>query len=113
METGGHELWTACMHGDPQAWATMLEYNEHDVVLTEEVYLELRGWAGAHPNYGLYTAADESPCCTVCGSDNLIRKGWHYTSVSAFQRFQCKDCGKKMRGRKNFAKKDGLLTNCG
>ena len=110
MDTGGHELWTACIKGDKAAWKKMVEYNEHDVVLTEQVYQALAPWSKSHPNHALYSEA-EAPCCTVCGSANLRPDGFAYTNMGKFQRYQCNACGKYVRGRKNTADLSMMTTN--
>jgi hypothetical protein len=95
----GHQLWVDCLSGDPDAWELMQEYNEHDVVITEKLYLKLLPWIISHPTVGLYehTLADE-PRCPACDSDNLERRGKAVTQVSVYQRFRCRDCGKWSRG---------------
>jgi len=115
METGGHELWTGCMRGDMESWRLMEEYNCQDVVLTEDVYKALRPWSKAHPNYKLYIEDDselgDPHRCVVCGGVNLIGRGYSYTNLGKFHRYQCTSCGKWMRGRKNVADRTNLLTN--
>jgi DNA polymerase III epsilon subunit-like protein len=112
VETGGHELWTDCLKGCPKAWAKMLKYNEHDVVLTEELLTMLSPQMGQKPNYGLYVE-DDLPRCTspTCGSANVIRKGYDYTNVSVFRRWKCKDCGNPMRNRTREQPKKSLLVS--
>lgn len=110
MKTGGFELWSDCMDGKAKAFKTMLEYNMVDVEITERVYDKLAPWSKSHPNHALYVDADER-MCTVCGSENLRRKGFAYTNLGKFQRYLCNDCGKPLRGRKNLAGRDNLLTN--
>ena len=85
----GFGLWTGCMAGDEKAWRTMRRYNRQDVVLLEELYELLRPWVKNHPNMNLH----DGKGCPFCGSDNLQKRGVRRTSVSAFQRFQCLDCG--------------------
>ncbi len=110
MDTGGHILWTGCMRGDKKSWAMMEEYNRRDVVITEEVYNKLAPWSKSHPNYALYSGLDVS-CCGVCGSRELRREGHAYTNLGKFQKYQCKDCGKWMRSRRNVADRKSVLTN--
>lgn len=109
-ETGGHQLWTDCMRGDKDAWKLMVEYNEHDVVLTEQVYLALRPWTKTHPNHALYQN-DGVRRCNKCGSDDVIRNGYAYTNLGKFQEYHCKGCGCYPRGRKNLADLSEVLTN--
>lgn len=110
------ELWTRCEHGDPKAWRDMVDYCARDVQLTEEIYLRLRPWADRHPNLSLL-AADGVPRCTRCDSDDLVRDGYYFTTVSVFQRWRCRDCGNR-RNRSRISslekwQKEGLLTNAG
>ena len=110
LDTGGHLLWTKCLRGDRLAWELMEEYNRQDVILTEQVYEKLAPWSKSHPNFGLY-CDDDKPRCTVCGSTNLRRKGFAYTTVGQYQRYRCNVCGKHMRSRKQAEKRNNLLTN--
>jgi len=47
-------LWSSCMDGDEDALKYMEEYNRQDVVVLEDVYLVMRPYIKAHPNYNLY-----------------------------------------------------------
>lgn len=109
-DTGGYELWAGCLRGDKDSWEKMLRYNENDVILTEKVYVALRGWAKNTPNYGLYVDND-SPMCPACGSLDIGTKGYRYTSVAKYRRYQCKDCGFRPRGRKNLNENKNLLSS--
>lgn len=93
----GFELWLKCMANDKKAWTTMREYNINDVLLLEQVYLKLRAWDKQHPNIGLmYEDGEER--CVCCGNKSLkhINKT-SYTSVSYFDSYRCRACGKVMR----------------
>lgn len=94
--TGGFTLWRKCMEGDRKAWTTMREYNIQDVRLLEEAYDKLLPWIHNHPQRPLYEAGE----CPTCGSEDVQRRGFAYTRVSKFQRFQCKGCGTWFRGSK-------------
>ena len=67
-------LWEGCMSGDRQAWKKMLDYNKHDVVLLEKLYLQTQSWLD-QPNMALYM---EQPVCVnpACGSKKLINFHW-------------------------------------
>lgn len=93
-DTGGFELWKGVMRDDPKAWAKMGKYNKQDVALTEQVYEELLPWIGSHPNQSLYK---NEICCTKCGSERLMKRGYAYTTLSKFQQYQCMDCGSYIR----------------
>jgi rubredoxin len=87
----GMPLWVSCMADDPKAWKLMEKYNRQDVVLTEKLYDRLLPWIPYHPNMRLY---DSNVNCPRCGSKvGLQRRGFAYTNVSKFQRWQCTACG--------------------
>ena len=99
----GLQLWFDCMDGVPEAWEEIKGYNVQDVVVTEELYLELRPWMGTpgkkgHPNLGHWVYSDEVTCPN-CASDRLAKRGRHRTKVSVFQTYQCKECGAYSRSR--------------
>ena len=113
IDNEGWPLWIKCRAGDPEAWENMIEYNKHDVRLLNGVYNAIAPWAKSLPNYGLYVDDDE-PMCTHCGSTNLKLDGHHTTTVSKFQAYKCKECGRWLRGRYSVLsldKKKSLLTN--
>lgn len=92
QEHEGHTLWVRCMAGEPEAWEEMRVYNVQDVRLTEKVYLRLLPWISNHPHMGLYV--DESrPVCNRCGGTRLQKRGTAYTTLGAYQRYQCQGCG--------------------
>ena len=84
------ELWQGCIEGNPKAWAEMIRYNKHDVVLLEKVYKRLLPWIQDHPNYGLYVG---DVVCPKCGSRQLQRRGKAVTNTRIYQRWQCQACG--------------------
>ena len=89
------KLWTDCLHGDEEALLKMLTYNEEDVRILEEVYVELRPWVKSHPNVGMYS---DGECCPTCGSDDLKPNGGYYTTVSnQYLSYRCHGCGSLSR----------------
>ena len=88
--TGKH-LWLGCMDGDLKSWDLMKRYNKQDVVLLEKVYLKLRGWNQSSPNLNMIFGGIFN--CPNCGSDQIIKKGYQYTRISAYQRWKCLNCG--------------------
>lgn len=96
----GHDLWVECIRGNEEAWDEMEEYNCQDVETNEELYNIIRPWIKAHPNMGLFTD-EEGPHCPKCGSKHLHYRGYTYTGVSRFRKFQCQDCGGWGRERTN------------
>lgn len=105
LSHSGHDLWVRCMAGDEKAWALMRRYNKRDVVTTEELYDRLLPWITAHPHVGLYRG-DTEDTCPKCGSTRLERRGWAYTTVSAFRQYRCKDCGGWSRSGKRSSGTD-------
>jgi DNA polymerase elongation subunit (family B) len=105
FEHEGHELWVKCMNDDPQAWKRMEEYNKHDVVLLEELYHRLLPWIHSHPNRGVY---EGTAVCPTCGSAEYQHRGYSYTKLGKFQRYQCLPCRSWFRGAQNLAGK-GLM----
>lgn len=92
----GFQLWLDCIAGDSKAWNNMRAYNKQDVVITEKLYDRLSPWINA-PSVSLYS--EELECCTACGSTDLQSRGFAYTSVSQYRRFQCQRCGKWLRSK--------------
>jgi hypothetical protein len=96
----GFELWLECLRDNDEAWAEMMQYNIQDVETLEEVYLKMRPWMGMHPNVGVFSQKDR-PICPKCGSEHIHYRGYAYTNVSKFRKFQCKECGAWGRSRHN------------
>jgi hypothetical protein len=97
LQTGGIDLWFACMEGDPAAWRKMIAYNKQDVLLLERVYERLKAWYGAHPNLSLY---EDRPGCPVCKSQEVQRRGFNVARVRKSPRFQCQACSHWFTGPK-------------
>jgi DNA-directed RNA polymerase subunit RPC12/RpoP len=97
----GHTLWVKCMAGDPVAWQDMEEYNEQDVRLLERLYAVLLPWAKPALNVGVYDDNNDRVACPSCGG-HVQKRGFAYTNLSKFQRYQCVTCGAWSRGRENL-----------
>lgn len=96
------KLWVGCMNGDEDSWKQMELYNKNDVKLLEDVYRHFLPWISGHPNTAIYSEA--RVCCPNCGSLDWQRRGYHYTTVGKFQRYQCKDCSNWFRDGENLIK---------
>jgi hypothetical protein len=90
----GLALWSAVLRGDVEARKRMRLYNIGDVLANESLYLALLPWIEQHPNVALIDGGDG---CPQCGSSQLTRQGFAYTSAGVFQRYRCV-CGKWSRG---------------
>jgi DNA polymerase III epsilon subunit-like protein len=107
------QLWKACMFGDEEALAYMLEYNKQDVIVEEAVYLKLRPYIRNHPNYNLYIDS-ENPVCPTCGGTHLTHVGYYYyTPTGKYKDYRCDTCGALSRERKSVLenKKTILVSN--
>lgn len=100
FDTGGFELWDACMNGDPAALEKMEVYNIQDVRLLEAVYLKIRPYIKPHPNMGLFIE-DNISCCPTCSSTQLTWGGSYATYANVFDAFRCNNCGAVGRSRKS------------
>jgi uncharacterized protein YprB with RNaseH-like and TPR domain len=71
----GLSLWLECLKGNMKAWNEMRTYNTHDVLSTEELYMNLKAFAPkAFPN-------PDNSKCEGCGKENKIK-------------VKCQQCGK-------------------
>lgn len=99
-ETGGFSTWLGCLKGDVKSWNKMKKYNQHDVVILEQLYLRLRPWATNHPNVA--TIGDKPEACPKCGSDQgMLARGHNHNSVTRRTKWQCKSCGGYCSGRQS------------
>lgn len=98
MEHEGFELWSRCMLKDKEAWKTMGEYNQRDVLELEKVYLDIRTWDSRHPNVSIYNK-DNAVKCPKCNSEKLIYEKDTTTNAKVYKLFKCKDCGGYFRSR--------------
>lgn len=86
----GFELWKECLKDNSEAWREMQKYNTHDVLSLEELYLKLSPW-DTTVNLSLYTGNLDG--CPSCQSKKIERRGFAYTKVGKYQRYQCRGCG--------------------
>lgn len=93
--TGKH-LWFGCMDGDRSSWDLMKRYNIQDIVLLEKVYKKLRGWATGGVNLNLIYGAVHN--CPRCHSEHIVKSGFNYTNVTAYQTYVCRNCGARPQG---------------
>lgn len=85
------ELWLGVMDGDPKCQKQMETYNKRDVTLLEDVHDIIHPWIRSYPAVSLYEGSGEN-ACPKCGSHDAVRRGYAYTQVSRFARFQCRGC---------------------
>lgn len=94
----GFKLWAEVLAGNPAAWEEMREYNIQDVLTLEELYLKLRAYDSRHPNVAVFDEPSDITC-PKCGSEDNYRRGFYYTNVGKYQRYQCNSCGGWHRSR--------------
>jgi hypothetical protein len=102
VQHSGFDLWVKCMADDKKAWAEMKEYQIQDVNLLIDLYEILKPWIKNHPHTALHEGIEGG--CSNCASTNLQRRGYARTVSATYQRFQCMDCGKWLRGDKSVEK---------
>lgn len=103
-EFNGFDLWKACLAKNKRAWAEMKKYNKYDVLATEELYTKLIPWDSSI-NFSLYNDESTNHTCS-CGSTDIRKNGFCYTSVGKYQRYSCSKCGREVRDRQNLFSKD-------
>jgi len=84
------QLWVDCEAGDKKRLAEMVDYNEHDVIGLEQVYIKLRPYIRNHPNLAVLMDED---VCTHCGSQDLVETDKEYaTSAYKYPIYRCTSC---------------------
>jgi transposase-like protein len=63
------------------------------VLLLEKLYNKLLPWVKQPVNLNLMKKDRNGFDCPTCGKPALISKGFRYSTVGAYQRYQCKACG--------------------
>ena len=95
------ELWVDCMKGDALSLFQMLEYNEQDVIVLENVFNKIKGYAKGFPNLNLYNDEDFITC-PHCNSKHVsqVQGKYFYTNSVRYQLYTCDECGAHSRGKK-------------
>lgn len=105
-EFAGYSLWKECMLGNMRAWEVMEEYNIHDVLALEEVYLTLSKWDSKLPVFDVYEEEIDL--------SDWVHVDYFYTNLSKFKLYRNKVTGQFRRGRTNLLTKDqrsNILAN--
>lgn len=79
--------------------ALMRTYCENDVDLTVELYDRLLPWLTPGVCAGLMS--EDELACTNCGSVEVHRRGWAYTTAGRYRRFQCQSCLRWLRSARS------------
>ena len=97
----GFDMWRAIIDPvDPEEtrrqWNKMRRYAKRDTALLFPIFEDLKSWITLP--IPLHRSENE-PSCPNCGSTSLQRRGFIYTRLSKFRRYQCNDCGKWLTGK--------------
>lgn len=98
IDTGGFKLWRDVLDGDERAWAKMVRYNKHDVVLLERLYKRVMPYIKTHP--ALHRGHGT---CPACGHKKLHRRGERFTKAFAIERLHCIKCNSWTDGARRRA----------
>lgn len=86
------ELWEQCDEGNKLALQQMREYNERDVEIQEQIYLEMRDWIPNHPDLRIYENKENScPICLI--EDNYKKTGIYVARSRKYPEYRCNSCG--------------------
>jgi DNA polymerase elongation subunit (family B) len=85
----GFGLWVKCMENDKDAFKVMEEYNRNDVAILEALYIRLLPWL---PNQGHAVRNEGQLVCPNCGAAKYQQRGFQYSQVGKYVRFQCLSC---------------------
>lgn len=83
-------LWQKASEGDQEAISKLETYCRGDIPPLEDLYFHLRPHVITQVNYNLYA---DRPCCPTCKSERMQSRGTRKTKTSAYQSWQCQDCG--------------------
>jgi DNA polymerase elongation subunit (family B) len=96
----GLSLWIECMAGNRLAWAEMKQYNIHDVLSTEELYMKIRAWAPESTPTPFLTDKVSILCKTCGDKGHMTKQGFSIKNKFKYQQWQCQVCGKWATGDK-------------
>ena len=96
-------LWISCDDGDRKSLSYMREYNENDVDMLEQIYLEIRAWIPNHPNMRVY--GNLSGACPVCLSSDYREIGLYTSSTNRYKEYRCNSCGSIWHDSKKIKEK--------
>lgn len=104
-------LWRKCMEGDKESLDYMFKYNQKDVLVLEDIFIEMRPWLKMPSICGYF---DDKNCCVSCGSDDIekLEGKFFYTPFGKYQLYRCKDCGKIFRDNVNLNMKKVPFIYC-
>ena len=88
----GFNLWIKCMHKNPEALKTMMDYCKQDVTLLEDVYMVLQPYVKPNTHVGA-TIGNEKYSCPICGGVHPEFIKIRTTEKGSINRLvECRDC---------------------
>lgn len=96
----GWKLWKACLENSKEAWAEMERYNKHDVLSTEELWLNTRSWVPDNAPKPYANSTPEVKCENCPYKGPLTKWGYYRTKGYLQQRLNCPGCGTWSKGKK-------------
>ena len=93
----GHEMWKQCLKDNIKAWQEMEEYNKHDVLALEELYLKMQPWDNK-VDLSKYMEVEGMLC--NCGSTKFKKHGFTVSGKNKYRRLICTKCGAERKGDK-------------
>lgn len=94
----GMELWDdIILRKDPKAMDEMIEYNVHDVVLTENIYKDLRQYTEAKVHHAVLNGFEKHTCPTCGDSENITLLKTFVTPAGTKSRLMGCSCGTQFK----------------
>jgi RNase H-like protein len=85
------ELWVRCDEGVKEALQYMREYNENDVIMQQDIYLNMREWIPNHPDLSVYGKLDN--VCVICLGTDYKEIGLFTAKKQQYKEYRCSSCG--------------------
>lgn len=88
--SGGYKTWLEIREGSKEALQRMVEYCEHDVLITSQLWEKMAKYINPKQSH---TASDkEHHHCPACGSEDMMKYGIYRTRVGTYQKRRCNKC---------------------
>jgi uncharacterized protein YprB with RNaseH-like and TPR domain len=97
-----YSAWIRVMEGSKKALDEMCAYMKTDVIRLKDAYIRLKPYSKSKLN--LSTFKSDGSICPGCGSYDLSRWGYRYTTAGKYLSYKCNQCGKRCQDSKNLIK---------
>jgi hypothetical protein len=105
-ETTIGSLWYKCyVEKDKKAYELLKDYNNQDVIVTEQLYEKMRPFMHQHPS--LSRISGEYDSCPRCGGYSFRIKAYRTTNTARYHQYQCNECLGYFSDRKSITEKEG------